>query len=375
MTGFENLEGFILTQAIEKAFSQDGISNPTPVQLEAIPAILQGRHTVLESGTGTGKTLAYLLPLLQRLQDPATGRAVVMTPATELAMQIARTAQAYKVESVSVGTATSSGSHGRQKQRVTKSTRLIVGTPGRILELYADRKMKGVKTMVLDEPDPILNSHSGEFLREVLSRPDPKVHLIMAAATFGPVSRALVKERMGEDYQHVLPKANPLYSHIAHHFVSPRGGMGKDVCLARFIEENKCKRAIVFVNQGATIRHLFRYLNEHGLKTVTLSKDRPKKDRQMAVQEMAAGKARVLVTTDAAARGLDFPDVPWVFHYELPSTAQAYVHRAGRTGRAGKTGRSISIVAEKNRSALKRFAQELSIECTPFFRKGRGKPK
>ena len=368
MSAFEDIDGFILTDTMRESFKNDGIDSPSPVQLESIPAILQGRHAVLQSGTGTGKTLAYLLPLLQRLEDPATGRVVVMTAATELAMQIARTAAEYKVEALMVGTATSSAGHGRQKSRITKSTRLIVGTPGRILELYAARKMKGVHTMVLDEPDPILNSNHGDFLREILSRPEPKVQLIMAAATFGPASKALVKKRMGDDYAHIEPKDNPLHSMIDHHFVSPSGNMGKDVCLARFIEENKCKKAIVFVNQPDSLRHLFRYLNEHNLKTVTLSKDRSKNDRQNAVKDMAMGKARVLVTTDAAARGLDFPDVPWVFHYDLPSSPEAYVHRAGRTGRAGKTGRSVSLLTDNTRAKLKMFAKILEIECTPFQR-------
>jgi len=370
MAGFEDINGFELTDKIREAFKHDGIDTPTPVQLEAIVGILEGRHAVLQSGTGTGKTLAYLLPLLQRLQDPASGRVVVITPATELAMQIARAANDYRIEAVTVATATSSAGHGRQKQRITKSTRLVIGTPGRILELYAARKMKGVQTMVLDEPDPVLNAKGGDYLREILSRPEPKVQLIMVAATFGPASKALVQERMGEDYIHIQPKDNPLHSMIAHHFVSPSGNMGKDVCLARFIEENKCKKAIVFVNQPDTLRHLFRYLNEHNLKTVTLSKDRSKNDRQNAVKDMALGKARILVTTDAAARGLDFPNVPWVFHYDLPSSPEAYVHRAGRTGRAGKTGQSVSLVTDKSRSMLKRFSKILEIECTPFQRHG-----
>lgn len=368
MSGFEDIDGFVLSDAIREAFKNDGIDTPSPVQLESIPAILNGRHAVLQSGTGTGKTLAYLLPLLQRLQDPSTGRIVVMTPATELAMQISRAAGDYKLETLSAGTATSSASHGRQKARITKSTRLIIGTPGRILELYAAKKMKGVHTMVLDEPDPILNSNHGDYLREILSRPDPKVQLIMAAATFGPVSKALIKKFMGDDHVHIEPKDNPLHSMIDHHFVSPSGNMGKDVCLARFIEENKCKKAIVFVNELDSLRHLFRYLNEHNLKTVTLSKDRSKNDRQNAVKDMIMGKARVLVTTDAAARGLDFPDVPWVFHYDLPSSPEAYVHRAGRTGRAGKAGRSVSLLTDKTRAKLKMFAKILEIECTPFQR-------
>ena len=366
--GFDALEGFSLTETIAKGFAQEGIEEPTGVQAGAIPAILAGQKAVLHSGTGTGKTLAYLLPVMQRLMDPATGRAVIMTPATELAMQIARTAALYKEESLTTATAVSSVKHGRQKQRLNKSTRLIIGTPGRILELYAEKKLKGVTTMVLDEPDPILSTSGGQYLREILSRPDPKVQLIMAAATFGPQAQALIEERMGDYYAHIKPEDDPMRNQIAHHFVGLKGSTGKDVTLARFLEENKCEKAIVFVNKGKAISHLYRYLNEHGHPTVTLSDERSQRERKEAMASMHSGKAKVLVTTDAAGRGLDFSDVPWVFHYDMPSSSNAYVHRVGRTGRAGKSGTSVALVTDKERPQLKRFSRELKVECTPYQR-------
>ena len=216
MPEFADIEGLVVTENMAAAFQLDGIEHPNPVQQEAIPTILAGRNTVLLSGTGTGKTLAYLLPLLQRLEDPASGRVVIITPATELAMQIARTAQAYKSSAITVATATASTNKGRQQQRLTQSTRLIIGTPGRILELYAARKMKGVRTMVLDEPDPILNSQHGAFLREVLSRPEPQMQLILASATLGPSSETLINERMASDHTRIAPTQTPLHTHITH---------------------------------------------------------------------------------------------------------------------------------------------------------------
>ena len=367
-TGFAGLEGFDLTDTIQRGFTEEQIEAPTAVQRDGIAAILAGKQVVLHSGTGTGKTLAYLLPVMQRLRDATTGRTVVMTPATELAMQIARTANLYKEEALNVGTAVSSVKHGRQKSRITKSTRLIIGTPGRILELYAEKKLKGVTTMVLDEPDPILNSKGGDFLCEILRRPEPKVQLIMAGATLGPRAQALIAEKMGEERVYVEPGEDPLHENIAHHFVGVKGSMGKDVTLARFLDENRCERAIVFVNKGKVISHLYRYLNEHGHDTVTLSEERSQHQRKEAMRAMREGDAKVLVTTDAASRGLDFFDIPWVFHYDMPSSHHAYVHRAGRTGRAGKVGTSVAILTDKERSVLKRVTKELAITCTPFQR-------
>lgn len=368
-SNFSSLIGIELDDRISQEFEQDGIRVPTPVQELAIPAILAGKHTVLHSGTGTGKTLGYLLPILQRLQNPAQGRCVVMTPNPELAMQSFHVANRYKAEEITTAAVTPSVTQQRQKERLTKSTRLVVGTAGRILELYSKKKMKNVTTMVLDEPDPILTSKGGAFLREVLSRPDPKVQLIIATATLGPKAQELIKDVMGDHHVMARPHHDPLNTHIAHHFIGVKNEMGKDVFLARFLEENNCKKAIVFANQPNVIRHLYRYLTEHKLKPATLSRDRNRDQCKKAVAEIKSGKARVLITTDAAARGLDLPQVDWVVHYDLPNSAQGYVHRSGRTGRAGREGTSVSILTDKGIAILKRFTKELKIACSPFQRK------
>ena len=205
-----------------------------------------------------------------------------MSPNPELAMQSYRVANHYKSEDITTAALIPSITQDRQRERLTKSTRLVVGTSGRILELYSKKKMKNVTTMVLDEPDPILSSKGGAFLQEVLSRPDPKVQLIVATATLGPQTQSLIENVMGEAYVLAKPQTNPLTTHISHHFIGVKNEMGKDVCLARFIEENKCRQAIVFANQPNVIRHLFRYLTEHKLKPVTLSRDRNRDQRRQA---------------------------------------------------------------------------------------------
>ena len=363
---FDSIEGLEITEAMTNALAQDSISEPTPVQRASIAPILAGRHVVVESGTGTGKTLAYLLPILQRMKnDPDSGRTVVFAPTAELAMQTLRVAERYKDSSISTGNLVGSGSgYGT----VTKSTRFIVGTPGRILEMYAKRKLKRVTTIVLDEPDPILANKDANFLREVLSRPDPKVQLIIAAATMGPNAEQLVRDFMGEDCVRAQGGDGPMQSLIQHYSVLVRREAPRDVILARFIEENKCKRVILFVNQDNVIRHLYRYLDEHRLRPVSLFSERNKEERRNAVAALVCSKARILITNDAAARGLDVPDVDWVLHYQLPHSAPAYVHRAGRTGRAGHTGRSVVFFTDDDRAMLRHFAKELGIEFTRIER-------
>ena len=366
--GFAELNGLDINEHIEKEFAIDGIVEPTEVQASAIPAILAGKHTILHSGTGTGKTLGYLLPVLQRLQNPEQGRCVVMTPNPELAMQSYRVANRYKEENISSASLIPSVTAKRQKERLNKSTRVVIGTAGRILELYANKKMKNVTTIVLDEPDPILTSKGGDFLREILSRPEPKVQLILATATLGPQTKKLIEEVMKDDYVLVKPKTNPVNTQIKHRFISVKGETGKDVSLARFIEENRCKRCIVFANQPQAIRHLYRYLNDHKLKAVSISRERNRDQCKQAIEEIKSAKARVLITTDAAARGMDLPQIDWVLHYDLPNTAQGYVHRAGRTGRAGNTGTSLAILTDKERGKFKTFCKTLAIEAKPFQR-------
>ena len=307
---FSSFEGLQLTESILSAFREDGILEPSPVQLEAIPAILEGKHVVLESGTGTGKTLAYLLPILERLKDPTLGRTVVMTPATELALQILHTANRYKAEEITTGAAVSTIKHKRQKQGVTKSTRLIVGTSGRILELYEAKKMKQVTTMVLDESDPILNGKSGNYLREVLSRPEPKVQLIIAAATIGPESLKFIKKQMGGHYVHVQPKDNPLHQNIEHSFIGLRTGENKDVLLARFLDNNKVKKGIIFVSREQSLRHLYRFLTEEGLNPVSLSNERSKLDRKEAIESMSTGKLGCSLPPMPQAEASIFPKHP-----------------------------------------------------------------
>lgn len=361
----EFVEGLQMTEAVASGLEQDGITTPTSVQRAAIAPILAGRHVIIDSATGTGKTLAYLLPILQRLLD-STDRAVVLAPTVELAMQTLHVAERYKEPSLKTGALVSS-SRRYQEKRVQKSTRLIVGTPGRILEAYKARKLKRVTTVVLDEPDPILSGGDASFLRSVLTRPDPKVQVIFAAATMGPRAEQLVKEIMGDDHLRTAVDDNPLQDTISHHFVSLGKGVSFDVRLASIIKEHRCERAIVFANEPATIRHLFRFLGERGLRPVTLSQERSKGDRREAIASFARpGGARMLVTTDIAARGLDLPGVSWIFHYDLPLSAQAYVHRAGRTGRVGQEGRSVVLISENKRFVLDRYARQLGIEFIPL---------
>lgn len=362
--GFGQIPGFELTETVLRGFQGDGIRSPTTVQRAAIPPVLEGRHVVIESGTGTGKTLAYVLPLLQRLRRAPEGRVVCFAPAAELVIQTLRTALRYKEPDLKVCSLLSTSNQKQQRARFHQSTRFVIGTPSCILDMYARRSLKGTTTVVLDEPEPILASRDAAFLWEVLSRPEPKVQLIFAAATFGANAERWIRERMGDSVVRTRIADDPLRSRITHAVVRVRDDVVKDRQLASFIEEH-CERAVVFVNQPHLVRHLYRFLNGRRLATVTVSHDRPKAECKQALIDFNRSQKRVLLTTDRAATGLDLPGVDWVLNYELPMSAEAYVHRAGRTARAGKAGQSVMFVTDAERPRLERIAHDLRIVFEP----------
>ncbi|MGC4066852.1 MAG: DEAD/DEAH box helicase [Polyangiaceae bacterium] len=271
-------------------------------------------------------------------------------------------AERYKEPELKCCGLVASGNQRLQADKLEKSTRLVVGTPGRLLEMYERRKLKGVNIVVLDEPEPVLNSRDAAFLREVLSRPEPKLQIIVVGATMGAHAEAFVRERLGSDVVRARVSDEPLLTHIEHRAVAVRNEAEKDFVLARFLAKHPGTRAIVFANRPNLVRHLYRYLTEQGHRTVTVSRDRTKLQCEQAVRDFARGSADVLITTDQAATGLDVPGVAWVLHFELPSSAKAYIHRAGRTGRAGKTGCSVVFVAPSERIARARLEDELGFQ-------------
>ena len=215
--------------------------------------------------------------------------------------------------------------------------------------------------MVLDEPEPVLASRNAAYLREILTRPEPKLQLMFVGATFGVNSEQWILNLLGSDGTRTKVDDDPLTSRIAHQVVRVRHEGEKDFALARFVRKHDCKRAIVFVNQPNLVRHLYRYLSEQGFATVTVSPDRNKQQCKQALLDFGAGKANILLTTDAVATGLDVPNVNWVLHFELPNSLESYVHRAGRTGRAGQSGTSVVFVSDPDRPLINRFEQKLGV--------------
>jgi len=348
-----------LNDAQRAALAELGVHEPNEVQRLARTPILSGQPVVIHAGTGTGKTLAYLLPVLARLQaDPAL-RAVVLAPGTELVMQTVRVARAVFPPDVPVAAAASTTNRRRQKKTLTRATRLVVGTPDRVAERFAKRKLKGVGVLVLDELDPLLANPVSEFLERWLARSEPPLQVIVASATLGRRSEAFLARSL-PDAVRLHPEAQPA---IEHRSVRVRGP-GKDVALARFVQEHKVRRGVVFASEPRQLAHLRRFLDEHGIPSVVVRRDASKDARKRGLAQFRSGGARLLLTTDRVARGLDLPEVDWVLNYDLPRSPQAYVHRAGRTGRAGRRGVSVVFADDPALGALRRLERALGLRFT-----------
>lgn len=360
------LDGLSLTPHLQAALLQHRIAAPTAIQVVAIPPVLAQRQVAIRSGTGTGKTLAYALPLLQHAASDPAYRAVIMAPTPELALQILRTIEAFKEPHVTALGLTGGGNVARQQDRLKKHPQILVGTPGRLLQLIVAKKIKTaqIKALVLDEVDEILSEGNDELLREIASRPECQPQWLCASATFGPRALSFMQACMAQDTVQAHVEEAPLIKQIRHIRV-PYSQQRKDLALLSLLDKHHIKRAIIFVNRIAHVGHLFRGLSEAGLPVATISGERGKHERERAMRALRNGESCLLVATDGAARGLDISELDWVIHYEMARDVTTYVHRAGRTGRAGRQGTSLAMVAADQQHVMRQCEQQLGIKFEP----------
>lgn len=364
------VEGLELPEFLAQALERAGIREPTAVQRQAIPLVLAGKDVVIQAPTGTGKTLAYLLPLLQQVRADPTKRVVAIAPSPELAIQILRVVEAFAGPGIDSGSLVGGGNIERQREKLKAKPRIIVGTPGRVLEMIFAKKLKTaeISAVVLDETDEILTPQNESELREIASRPEFRPQLVFASATIAAKAERLAADLMDEGYARITVEAERLPNTIAHLFTT-YNERRKEVALARLLDEHRMRRVLVFVNKIQAVPHLYGFLNDHRVSTVTVSRERSKRDREAAVGRFKRGEVRVLVATDAAARGLDLPGLDWVVHFDAARDKDVYVHRVGRTGRAGRPGTSVMMVARDERFLLDRYARELGIRFEPIERR------
>ena len=350
---------------LAEALAKRGIAAPTEIQEAFIPAARAGENLIGEAPTGTGKTLAYLLPLMERM-DPAarTVQAVILAPTHELAVQIAGVARDLVQDaglSLTVQALIGGANIKRQIEQLKKKPAVIAGSAPRILELNRLGKLKlaGVKMLVLDEFDRLLGKQHLDEVRALIRLLPAERQALLLSATAGTAAvrtaESLFAPRLIRTEGQQDTCGN--YYHIA-------AFRDKIKAVQKLTRRLPIRRGLVFVGRSFDAAHAVEKLRYEGIKAAALLGQERRDQRRAALDAIRAGRAELLIATDLAARGLDIEDVDYVINLDLPEDVRTYRHRAGRTARAGKAGAVISLVDPKETDKLKTLAARMEIELS-----------
>jgi ATP-dependent RNA helicase DeaD len=351
---------------LEKALVVEGITEPTAVQVQTAEVLLAGRDAFISSETGTGKTLAYLLPLLSKIDLSVVGlQVMIITPTHELALQVQHQIQSLLQHSgldmrslVLIGETPIK----RQVEKLKKKPRVVIGSPGRMLDLIKMKRLKvhTVKSIVMDELDRLLVGASLESVQAIIKATQRDRQLIFVSAT---EQKALVQEAesLARDLVKVNAKNSQVNPDIDHLYFVVEERKKNDL-LRRLIHAMKPERAIVFVHRNETVEVLTNKLEHHHLKVSHISKACGKLERKKALDDFRRGVSNVLISSDISSRGLDIKGVSHVFNLDIPTKSEDYTHRTGRTGRAGANGCAVSLVAKQQVQLIHKHAHHLKIE-------------
>ena len=359
-SSFSNLS---LAEPLARAVAEMGYETMTPIQEQAIPVVLTGQDVMGAAQTGTGKTAAFSLPLLQRMlkhENSSTSparhpvRALVLLPTRELADQVAQQIKLY-AKYTNLRSAVVFGGMDMKPQtlELKKGVEVLVATPGRLLDHIEAKNavLNQVEYVVLDEADRMLDIGFLPDLQRILSYLPKSRTTLLFSATFSPEIKRLAGSYLQDPVTIEVARSNATASTVEQRFYSV-GEDDKRRALHQVLKTRGMKQAFVFVNSKLGCARLARSLEREGLKTAALHGDKSQDERLKALESFKKGEVDLLVCTDVAARGLDIKDVPAVFNFDVPFNAEDYVHRIGRTGRAGASGLAVSFVGGKNDARL-----------------------
>ncbi len=349
---------------IGQIWEKAGFQSPTTIQSYAIPEIVENKDVIAQSPTGTGKTLAYLLPILNKLDpEKKSIQAVILASSQELVMQILNETQKWSEGSGIRGASFIGGANvKRQLEKLKKHPHIAVGTPGRILELIKQKKLKmhEVKTVVLDEGDQLLVHEHIDSIKQIIKSTLSDRQVVLFSATLPEPIIGIAKELTQEAEIITVEKDETIKADQVDHIYFMSEQRDKIKLIEKVSRLEKVK-ALVFVKDIGNLTVIAEKLQFKQIKVSTLHSDMNKMDRQKSIREFRDGKTPMLIATDVAARGLDIEKITHVVHYDFSKDINQYVHRSGRTGRFGASGTVISLVTEREERELKKYAQELDI--------------
>ena len=349
-----------LSDPILKAVADKGYTSPSPIQAQAIPAVMSGRDVMGAAQTGTGKTAGFTLPILEILSrgQPARGnqaRCLILTPTRELAAQVAESVETYGKHLRLKSTVVFGGVKiNPQMMKLRSGVDILVATPGRLLDLYQQNAVKfdQLEVLVLDEADRMLDMGFIHDIKRIIRALPPKRQNLMFSATFSKDIRELAKGLVNNPVEISVAPPNAT-ADLVEQWIHPVDKKQKPKLLLELIVDNNWSQVLVFSRTKHGANKLAKYLEDGGITAVPIHGNKSQNARTKALKDFKDGKVRVLVATDIAARGLDINALPQVVNFDLPNVAEDYVHRIGRTGRAGATGHAISLVSADERDDLR----------------------
>ncbi len=358
-----------LSDPILKAVEEKGYKTPSPIQAQAVPAVLKKRDVMAAAQTGTGKTAGFTLPLLELLSQGSLAannqtRALVLTPTRELAAQVEESIQTYGKYLPLRSTVVFGGVKiNPQMMRLRKGVDILVATPGRLLDLYQQNAIgfETLEILVLDEADRMLDMGFIHDIRKILNLLPKQRQNLMFSATFSNEIRDLAKSIVNNPLEiSVTPKNST--AKTVKQWIHPVDKKQKPHLLVELISQHQWTQVLVFSRTKHGANKLVTFLEKHDIKSAAIHGNKSQGARTRALADFKDNKVQVLVATDIAARGLDIEQLPQVVNFDLPNVAEDYVHRIGRTGRAGKQGQAISLVSAdefQQLSDIERLIQKL----------------
>lgn len=346
-----------LSPAVLKALSDVGYETPSAIQAQTIPPLLEGRHVVGLAQTGTGKTAAFALPILSRLDlSQKTPQALVLAPTRELALQVSEAFEKYAAHMKGVHVLPIYGGqgYGVQLSALRRGVHVVVGTPGRIMDHLekGTLDLSELRFLVLDEADEMLKMGFAEDVETILADTPEDKHVALFSATMPSQIRRISKKYLADPVEITVKNKTTTAANITQRYLICSYPQKVDA-LTRILEVENFEAMIVFVRTKNETELLAEKLRARGFSAMAINGDVPQVQRERTVNQLKAGKLDILVATDVAARGLDVERISHVINYDIPTDTESYVHRIGRTGRAGRKGDSIAFVTPRERHLLR----------------------
>lgn len=363
---FQNLG---LSEDLVNYLENMGFTEPTEIQTKAIPELLQGKDVVGKSQTGTGKTAAFSLPIIERVDpDNKAVQALILSPTRELAQQVTEAIRDFSDRSRRLYVLTVCGGQSMERQirSLQRGVQIVVGTPGRVIDLLDRKKLdlSQIEWAVLDEADEMLSMGFIDDVKKILSKAPKEKQTTCFSATMPPAIRQLVNEFLVDPTTIDIKQTETTPDRIEQRIYHVPRGWTKNKALLPIIEIESPEAAIIFVRTKRTASEVTNYLQEAGQNVDEYHGDLSQSQRERLVQRFRQGKVNMIVATDIAARGLDVEQMTHVINYDLPDSPETYIHRIGRTGRAGKSGIALALIKPSDRRLLGQIERRLKQRIT-----------